>query len=122
MVNRSRGSLLGTRVRLADRWWYRLRGLLGTDSLPAGEGMLLSPCRAIHMKGMRYALDVAMLDREGRVVGLYAGLAPGGRTALHRDARYTLELPSGTLAQTGTRVGDVLEWDPAPDPASAPGD
>ena len=62
------------------------------------------------MMGMRYALDVAFLDREGRVVAAYPDLAPGGRTKYHREAWAALELAPGTLARTGTRVGHRLEW------------
>jgi hypothetical protein len=43
-------------VAVADRWWPRFRGLLGRDRLPEGEGLLLTPCRSIHMLGMRFPL------------------------------------------------------------------
>ena len=65
------------------------------------------------MFGMKVPLDVALVDREGAVVALYPGLAPGARTSLHSAARRALELPTGTLAETGTVVGDVLTWQPA---------
>ena len=52
-ANPARGSVLGTRIGVADCWWLRLRGLLGARTWPAGEGLLLRPCRAVHMMGMR---------------------------------------------------------------------
>jgi uncharacterized membrane protein (UPF0127 family) len=106
--NHARGAVLGTRIGLADRWWGRLRGLLGRDRLEPGEGLLLRPCRAVHMLGMRMALDIAFLDASGRVVALYPELSPGGRTRWHGAARDALELPPGTLAATGTREGDTI--------------
>jgi uncharacterized membrane protein (UPF0127 family) len=106
--NRARGTVLGARVQVADRWWLRLRGLLGRSGLAAGEGLLIEPCRAVHMSGMKFPIDVAFLARDGAVVALYPGLAPGARTAWHRGARRALELPAGTLAATGTREGDVI--------------
>lgn len=106
--NPARGSILGTRIGLADRWWHRLRGLLGRDALEPGEGLILRPCRAVHMAWMRFPLDVAFLSREGRVVASYHGLAPGGRTRWHRAAADALELPAGTLAATGTVDGDTI--------------
>lgn len=106
--NAARGTLLGERVQVADRWWLRLRGLLGRDGLAAGEGLLIEPCRAVHMSGMKFAIDVAFLARDGSVVALYPELAPGARTAWHRGARRALELPAGTLAASGTREGDVI--------------
>ena len=37
--NVDRGTLLGSRVGVADRWWLRLRGLSGKKELGAGEGL-----------------------------------------------------------------------------------
>ena len=120
MRNLDRDADLGTSVGLADGWWSRGRGLLGRRSLAAGEGLLLTPCRSIHMFGMRFPLDVAFLDREGTVVETYPGLAPGRRTRWHRTARHVLELPVGTLAATGTGCGDRITW--TSDPARATSD
>ena len=108
--NSTRSSVLGTRITHARRWYQRLRGLLGRDGLGEGEGLLLVPCRAVHMMGMRCALDVVFVDPAGNVVAVYPGLAPGARTRYHRDARAALELPTGTLAATGTVPGDRLTY------------
>jgi uncharacterized membrane protein (UPF0127 family) len=110
VVNSDRGEVLGTSIGVADTWWSRLRGLSGKQPLPAGGGLLLSPCRAVHMYGMRTALDVAFVDAQRRIVAVYHGLAPGRRTRWHRMARYALELPPGTLAASGTAEGDILHW------------
>lgn len=110
-TNVTRGRVLGTWIAVADRWWQRLRGLLGRAPLPAGAGLLLQPCRAVHMFGMSYAVDVAFLDRRGSVVAVYHRLAPGQRSRWHKGAAYALELPAGTLATTGTREGDRLAWE-----------
>lgn len=108
VTNPARGTTLGTRIRHARHWWQRLVGLLGRRSLDEGEGLLLEPCRAVHMLGMRMALDVVFLDRDGGVVAVYHDLAPGARTRFHRAARSALELPPGTLAASGTVPGDRL--------------
>ena len=113
IVNQASGAELGTRVGVAEWWWQRLRGLLGRPPLEPGEGLLLNPCRAIHMAGMKYPLDVVFLDRHGVAVGLYPGIAPGKRTRWHRPARSALELPVGTLEATGTQLGDTLRFSPA---------
>jgi len=110
VVNRTRGTALGTRIALADRWWLRLRGLIARPELRPGEGLMLTECRAVHMYGVRYPLDVAFVDRRGAVVALYAGLRPNARTRWHRRAAHAIELPAGTLADTHTREGDLLEW------------
>ena len=87
--------------------------MLGRPEPVAGEGLLLRPCRAVHMYGMRYALDVAFLTSEGRVVKLYPGLPPSHRSRVHSDAIAALELPAGRLGETGTEIGDEIRFAPA---------
>jgi hypothetical protein len=106
--NADRGTQLGSQIGRANRWWLRLRGLTGREALCEGEGLLLEPCRAVHMLGMRFPIDVAFLAPDGSVVALYHGLAPGARTRYHRAARSALELPAGTLASSATREGDRI--------------
>ena len=45
--NPGRGTVLGAKVRVADRWWLRLRGLLGRSGLAEGEGLLIEPVGAL---------------------------------------------------------------------------
>lgn len=109
--NATKRTIVATRVAMADRWWRRLRGLLGRRGLDDGEGLLLAPCRGVHMLGMRFAIDVALVARDGRVVALYPSLAPGARTRMHREAWAALELRPGALAASDTRIGDRLSWE-----------
>jgi uncharacterized protein len=113
VVNARRGLELGNRVALANRWLARLRGMIGAPAPHPGQGLLLTPCSSVHMYGMRFPLDVAFLDRTGKVVAVYPSLAPGSRTRWHRNAAHALELPAGTLGESGTTLGDVLVWSPA---------
>jgi uncharacterized membrane protein (UPF0127 family) len=113
VVNQRGGIVLGDRILHAHSWFSRLRGLLGRPAPGPGEGLMLTPCRVVHMFGMRYPIDVAFLDRAGVVVAIYPRLAPGAGTSWHRSARHALELPSGALARTGTAVGDRLSWSAA---------
>jgi uncharacterized membrane protein (UPF0127 family) len=110
VVNLRGDIVLGDRILHADSWLARLRGLLGRPAPGPGEGLMLTPCRSVHMFGMRYPIDVAFLDRAGAVVAMYHKLRPGTGTSWHRGARHALELPSGALAATGTSVGDRLSW------------
>lgn len=56
----------------------RLVGLLGTRPTDArARPLLLTPCPSVHTLGMAYPLDVALLDRDGSVVGSWRGLGPG---------------------------------------------
>lgn len=109
--NRTRDTVLGDRIAVADRFWSRLKGLVGRAGLDAGEGLLIEPSRGVHMYGMRFPLDVLLLDHDRRVRVGFPGLAPGQATGMRKGVRYALELPAGTIATSGTREGDVLEWE-----------
>ena len=106
--NETRGARLASRAGVADNYWLRLRGLLGRPPLQPGEGLLITPCRGVHMMGMKYPIDVAFLDGNGTVVGLVSDLPPGRKSPWFRTAGHALELPAGTLVATGTREGDRI--------------
>jgi uncharacterized protein len=110
VLNRTRGTVLGTHVRLADSLPARTRGFLFRPAPAAGEGILLSPCKAVHMFGMAFSLDVIFISGAGEVVATYRDLAPWRRSRLHGSAVHALELPPGTIRATGTVVGDALTW------------
>ncbi len=61
---------------------------------------------------MRFAIDAAFLDRDGRVLRAAADLPPWRLATAARGARDVLELPAGALARTGTQAGDVLVFEP----------
>ena len=110
VVQTSSGVSVADQVAVADSWWRRLRGLLGRPVPAIGQGMLLLGCGSIHTVGMTAPIDVAFLDRDGRVVRSLSGIRPwrlgfGGPNAAH-----ALELPSGRLEETGTAPGDRLTW------------
>ena len=94
-------------VEVAGAPAKRLRGLLGRDGLEGG--LLLPRCRSVHTVGMRFPIDVAFLDRGGRVVGLVTPMRPWrvGRTRLR--ARQVLEAEAGAFARWHLAMGDVLE-------------
>lgn len=101
-------------VRVADNPYRRFRGLIGVRALPAGTGLLLSPCNSVHSWFMRFAIDVVFLDASWRVVRVLPSLRPWRFGPLVRGARHAVELPAGTAAQAGIALGDVLAWDALP--------
>ncbi len=90
---------------IADRWWPRMRGLLGRSELDPAEGILLRPAGSIHMMFMRFAIDAVFCDRELLVVGVVRGLKPW-RAAGKRGAKVVIELADGAAA--GVEPGDRL--------------
>ena len=107
--NRTQEEWLVIHGRAATSFLDRLRGLIGRVSLQAGEGLLIRPCSGIHTIGMRYAVDVVFLDAAGRVVKTAVSVRPNRVGPIALGAAAVLELPEGTIARTGTRVGDVID-------------
>jgi uncharacterized membrane protein (UPF0127 family) len=58
---------------------------------------------------MAFALDVIYLDREHKVVHLEHDLHPWHFAPVRLQAASVLELPSQTIAQTQTAIGDKIE-------------
>ena len=114
-VNKARGSVLANRVRLARTSAERRRGLLRTTTLHSDAGLWLVPCEAIHTFGMQVAIDAVFLDKELRVCGLRPHLRPS-RAAFSWRAHSVLELPAGTIARSGTVLGDQLVREPSLQP------
>ena len=119
VVNRTRGTLLGNRIKLVDSWSGRLRGYLGRPEPQPGEGMLLARCNAVHMYGMDFPLDLIFLDGNGGVVSTVENLRPWKRTRRIEGARFALEVPTGVVVASGTQVGDRLSWT-SPEPIFSP--
>src|SRR5262249_42777238 len=110
--NRIRGTLVASNVRLADTPRSRRVGLLKHDRLEAGEGLWIIPTQAIHTFGMQFPIDVVFLDSRLFVKRIYPALLPWRLTTFVWGAQSVLELASGSLAGTGTMVGDQLQFSP----------
>ena len=102
------GVVVAEHVEIADSMWSRFMGLMFRPALPPGHGLALQPCSSIHMFFMRFALDVAFLDRDGRVVRTYHAIKPWRISRVVRGARSAVELPAGTLRAAGVERGAVL--------------
>jgi hypothetical protein len=106
--NVTRGTIVAERVRVARSSAARSRGLLGTASLPDGEGLWIERSPSIHMFFMRYAIDAVFVGKSGLVTKVVADLRPWRVVWWARGARDCLELPAGAAARSGTVAGDEL--------------
>ena len=95
-------------VRFADSFRDRLFGLIGADTLAQGSGLWLNPCNGIHTFGMRFPVDIIVLDRDNRVLAVVTAFRPNRILLPRRRGFSTLELSSGSAA--GIRIGDRLEF------------
>jgi hypothetical protein len=103
-------ALLASRVQEATTHWTRFRGLMGRRALADGEGLVIKPCKSIHMMFMRFPIDAVFFNKEGTVTSVstsvrpWIGMAWGGRGAVG-----VIELPAGAAADVA--VGDSLEFE-----------
>ena len=109
-TNSTRGTLMGDHIRVAETGLTRMVGLLGERELLPGDGLLIVPSQSIHTWGMQFPIDIAVLDNEWKVIAIRPDIPPFRMTRMYWKAAAVLELPSGRLDSTSTRVGDTLEF------------
>lgn len=106
------GCLLAERCRVAEHFWDRLRGLIAYPHLKDGEGMYFPGCNSVHMWGMRFSLDILFLTRKADqyfVSSCCCGVLPWRLLPLWDfQAKDTIELPAGKLAQCDVQNGDEV--------------
>jgi uncharacterized protein len=109
--NQTRQCYLATQLAVAQTHWSRLRGLLGAseDDFRNGRGLWIRPCHGVHTLAMSFPIDVVYLDRDGTVVHLEPNLQPWRFAPIRLQAASVLELPSHTVAETKTALGDRIE-------------
>lgn len=101
------GFVLCHECRVADSFGSRLRGLLGTTPLRAGEGLFIPRTSSIHTHFMRYPIDVVFVDAEGCVRKIARDLRPW-RVASCRGAHDVVEVPGGRCDELGLAEDAVL--------------
>ncbi len=102
-------------VRTATTYWQRLRGLLGTPRLADDEALWIDPCSSVHTFGMRYAIDVVFVDRDGVILEVTRDLAPW-RAAWCSGARSVYEMAAGQARLRGIAAGQ--RWHTSSEPSA----
>ena len=85
-----------------------MKGLIGAKALTAGQALVITRCQSIHMFGMSFSIDVIFCDRQNKVVGRCVGIKPFRLSPVFFRAHYAIELPTGSIAASGTALGDHL--------------
>lgn len=109
VINKTAGKVLAERASVALKPRERLRGLIGRESMEAGEALVIPHCRQIHTFGMRFDIDILFLDKDGKVVKAYQAFAPRRLSPFVFRSATVIELPSGVLNRSGTKEGDIVK-------------
>ncbi|MFJ9827622.1 DUF192 domain-containing protein [Streptomyces sp. NPDC101160] len=95
-------------LEIAATYRARRRGLLGRDGIDGA--LLITPTNSIHTFGMRFALDIAYLDRSFTVLDVVT-MRPGRLGMVRWRGRHVLEAEAGTMAGWGLRRGVTVRVD-----------
>jgi uncharacterized membrane protein (UPF0127 family) len=77
--------------------------------------MLIRPARSVHTIGMKFPLDIALLDEDNTVIKTLR-LRRFRISAPIWRARAVLEAEAGAFGSWGLKIGDVLEIREADEP------
>ncbi len=95
------------RVQYAETFLQRLQGmLLGRGSRP-GECLILSPCSDIHTFGMRWPIDVAFVDAQGKVLMVCKRVLPFQRL---RCKKASAVVERRAQDSPWFSLGDYIPW------------
>jgi uncharacterized protein len=109
VLNITRQTVLASNLEVADTAAKRNKGLLGRKGLAAGEGLWIVPCESVHTVGMQFPIDLVYLNRSHRIQKTRSNVRPW-RISACLSAHSILELPSGTIRDTQSCPGDVVEF------------
>ena len=96
-------------IRQARGFWARFSGLMLRRPPPGEEGLLLTRCASIHTLFMRYRLDLAWLDADGRVLACVPALKPWRARIGPRGTAHVIEFRAGSLAALGIETGVCID-------------
>ena len=95
-------------LKLADQYFARLKGLLGTRSLGEDQGLWISRCNSIHTFFMNYAIDCVFLDSKFQVQSIVENVRPGRVVWPQRGAKSVVEMPANRARALNIKEGDQL--------------
>lgn len=107
--NKTRATVIGTRIAVADTFLARLIGLLGRRRLGADDGLWIAPSSGVHTFGMLFSIDVIALDRKLCVCGIWPKLRPWRISGVGWRIHSVIELPTGSIQRGNIQPGDQLE-------------
>ncbi|GHH23610.1 DUF192 domain-containing protein, partial [Streptomyces gardneri] len=104
-------------LEVAASYRARTRGLLGRDGIEGA--LLLTPAGSVHTFRMRFAIDVAFLDRRHRVIAMTT-MSPNRLGFPRFRSRHVLEAEAGAMTAWGLCVGSVAEIQQGPAQVESP--
>ncbi|KPU62580.1 hypothetical protein EP1X_07720 [Thermococcus sp. EP1] len=128
LINKTKNQVWNGRVKVADTFFKRFRGLMLTPEVNYALVFILPTesriNASIHMFFMFQSIDVLFLDSSRKVVDLKR--AKPWRVYMPKEsAKYIIEAPVGVINAIHAEIGDEIDWQveeerkAVPSPASA---
>lgn len=100
--------LIVENLSLAESFWQRGRGLLGTKSLPNDCALWIRPCNNIHTFFMNYSIDCVFVDKKLTIQKIAESVPPFRFVGPFWSSHSVIEMASGVAAAKNLRIGDHL--------------
>ncbi|MCY6371175.1 DUF192 domain-containing protein [Clostridium ganghwense] len=110
LKNKTNNNIIVQNVIVANSFFKRLRGLMFTKELSPQSGLYISPCSGIHTYFMNYTIDVLYLDINNTILAIDENMTPGRVGKFRKSSVAVVELTSGKVKETQTKVGQVVEF------------
>ncbi len=104
IINKTSGKTLSELAVQTKNMLEKTLGLIGREP----QALILRTHFGIHTLGMKYPIDVLILDKRHHVVALKENLKPNRIFLWNPQYDFVIELPKGTIEKTHTKIGDIL--------------
>ena len=74
----------------------KLQGLLGVKNLEPNKGIILTKCKQVHTFGMKFPIDIVVLDKDFRVIDFVSDLKANKISPYYRKGYYIIELAANS--------------------------
>lgn len=108
LMNQTQSKTLVRDLKIAEQFFDRAKGLLGSDSLPPDQALWIYQCNSIHTLFMKYAIDCVFIDKNMKVISLVAQIQPWRVVLPQWGAQSVIEMTAGQIQQLNIKVGDQL--------------
>ncbi|HHI01342.1 MAG: DUF192 domain-containing protein [Thermococcus sp.] len=114
LINKTKGRIWNGRVKVADTFFKRFRGLMLKPTVDHALVFVLSRetriNASIHMFFMLQSIDIIFLNSSREIVDLKR--AHPWRIYVPREsAKYIIEAPLGVIEYLNAEIGDEIDWE-----------
>ena len=105
LINKTKITTISSQIVEAKTWKQKVFGLtIAHNPYP----ICFNTHLGIHTFGMKYAIDVLILNKESIVVKVKQNLEPNRVLLWNPIYSTVIELPTGTIKNTQTKTGDYI--------------